>query len=93
MLLEDDTPLHVHNPRKIKRNHGGVVVLEPEIKGTRLSLRSAGLGTTLTPYHRVLLNYLFRPDVGAIFYLFVLAGVYVQYSLAVIRFSKNMGRH
>jgi hypothetical protein len=22
MILEDDTPLHVHNPRKIKRKHG-----------------------------------------------------------------------
>jgi len=27
---EDDTPLHVHNPRKFKRKHGGVVVSEPE---------------------------------------------------------------
>jgi len=26
MILEDDTPLHVHDPRKIKRKHGGVVV-------------------------------------------------------------------
>jgi len=30
MILEDDTPLHVQNPRKIKRKHGGVVVSEPE---------------------------------------------------------------
>jgi len=26
MILEDDTPLHVNNPRKIKRKHCGVVV-------------------------------------------------------------------
>jgi hypothetical protein len=32
MILEDDTSLHVHNPRKIKRKHVGVVVSEPEIK-------------------------------------------------------------
>ena len=32
MILEDDTPLHVHNPRKIKRKHGDVVVSEPEKK-------------------------------------------------------------
>jgi hypothetical protein len=32
MILNDNTPLHVHNPRKIKRKHGGVVVSEPETK-------------------------------------------------------------
>ena len=32
MILEDDTTLHVHNPRKIKRKHGVVVVSEPEKK-------------------------------------------------------------
>jgi hypothetical protein len=32
MILEDGTPLHVHNPKKIKRKHGGVVVSEPESK-------------------------------------------------------------
>jgi hypothetical protein len=32
MILEDDEPAHVHNPRKIKRKHGGVVVSELEIK-------------------------------------------------------------
>jgi len=32
MILEDDTPLHVHNPRIIRRKHGGVVVSEPEKK-------------------------------------------------------------
>ena len=32
MNLEDDTPLHVHNPKKIKRKHCCVVVSEPETK-------------------------------------------------------------
>jgi hypothetical protein len=32
IILEDDTPLQVHNPKKIKRKHVGVVVLEPETK-------------------------------------------------------------
>jgi hypothetical protein len=32
MVLEDDTPLHVHNPKKIKWKHGGVVVSETETK-------------------------------------------------------------
>ena len=62
MILEDDTPLHVHNPRKIKRKHCGVVVSEPETKSTRLSLRSAGLWTTLTPSHMAIIRvlYLYR---------------------------------
>jgi hypothetical protein len=32
MILEYDTTLHVHNSKKIKRKHGGVVVSEPESK-------------------------------------------------------------
>jgi hypothetical protein len=32
MILEDDPPVHVHNPKKIKGKHGGVVVSEPENK-------------------------------------------------------------
>jgi hypothetical protein len=32
MILEEATPLHVHNPKKIKRKHGGVVVSEAETK-------------------------------------------------------------
>jgi len=32
MILEDNTPLHVHSPRKIKRKHGGIVVSEREKK-------------------------------------------------------------
>jgi len=32
MILQNAPPVHVHNPRKIKRKHGGVVVSEPETK-------------------------------------------------------------
>ena len=32
MILEDNTPLHVHNPRKIKRKQIGVIVSEPDKK-------------------------------------------------------------
>ena len=32
MILGDDTPLHVQNPRKIKKKHNGIFVSEPEEK-------------------------------------------------------------
>jgi len=32
MILGNTPPVLVHNPRKIKREHGGVVVSEPETK-------------------------------------------------------------
>ena len=32
MILENAPPVHVHNPRKIKRKHGGVVGSEHETK-------------------------------------------------------------
>ena len=35
MILEDNSPLYVHNPRKIKRKHGGVVVSEPDGKESK----------------------------------------------------------
>jgi len=31
-ILENAPPVHVHNPRKIKRKHGGVIVSELETK-------------------------------------------------------------
>ena len=30
MILIDDTPTHVHNPKKMKKNNGGIDVSEPE---------------------------------------------------------------
>ena len=35
MILQDDTPLHVHNREKMKRKHGGVILSEPEKRRTR----------------------------------------------------------
>ena len=49
MILEDNTSVHVNNPKKIKTKHGGVVVSEPERKKLRLFLRSARLQTSLIP--------------------------------------------
>jgi len=42
MILEDDKPLHVHNPRKIKRKHG-VVLSEPEKKEYNVVLKKRRL--------------------------------------------------
>ena len=32
MILENAAPVHVHNPKKMKRKQGGVIVSEPETK-------------------------------------------------------------
>jgi len=40
MILEDDTPMHVHNSRKIKRKHSGAVVSEPEKKEYKLVFKN-----------------------------------------------------
>jgi hypothetical protein len=32
MILDNTSPVHVHNPKKIKRKRGGIVVSEPETK-------------------------------------------------------------
>jgi hypothetical protein len=32
MFLVDAPPVHLHNTKKIKRKHGGLVVSEPETK-------------------------------------------------------------
>ena len=32
MILENAAPVHVHNPKNVKRKQGGVVVSEPETK-------------------------------------------------------------
>jgi len=32
MILEDAHPVHVHNPRTIKRKHGCILVSEPETR-------------------------------------------------------------
>jgi hypothetical protein len=49
MILEDDSPVHVHNPKKIKWKHGGIIVSEPETREYKAVLRKAGLWPTLVP--------------------------------------------
>ena len=66
MILEYVAPVHVHNPKKIKRKQGSVVVSEQETKEYKIVLRSAGLWTTLTLCPRVMIN---------LFCLFILGSV------------------
>ena len=50
MILEDNTPVHVHNPKKIKRKHGGVVVSEPERKEYKVVFKKRRLTNTFDSY-------------------------------------------
>jgi hypothetical protein len=43
MILEDTPPVHVHNPKNIKRKHGGIVVSEPETKVYRVVFKKSRL--------------------------------------------------
>jgi len=56
MIPEDAPPEHVHNPKTIKRKHCGIVLSEPETKEDKVVWRSAGLWTTLTPFHMDISN-------------------------------------
>jgi len=62
MILEDAPPVQVHNSKKIKRKHGGIVVSEPETKEYKVVLRSVGLWSTLT---------LYLMDISNLFILFI----------------------
>ena len=46
MILEDDTPLHVLNPKKIKRKHCCVVVSETETKEYKVVFKKRWLMDT-----------------------------------------------
>lgn len=39
MILKDAAPVNVHIPKKIKRNHGGVLVSESEKKEYKVVLK------------------------------------------------------
>jgi hypothetical protein len=52
MILEEDTPLHVYNPKKIKHKHCGAIVLEPEIKVCRERLGVSTASRSCTSYLR-----------------------------------------
>ena len=43
MILKDTAPVRVHNPQKIKRKHGGVVVSEPETKAHKVVFKKRWL--------------------------------------------------
>ena len=62
MILEDDTPLHVHNPKKIKRKHCGVVVSEPETKEYKVVFKKRRLKDNFDslPYGYNQFVYLYR---------------------------------
>jgi len=70
MILEEDTPLHVHNPRKITRKLG-VLVSQHEERSIRC-LKSAGLWTTFPPFLTAMNNLL-----TLFIYLFILIDIYL----------------
>jgi len=43
MILKDIAPVHIHNPKKMKRKHGGVVLSEPETKDYRVVFKKRRL--------------------------------------------------
>jgi hypothetical protein len=61
MILEDATALHVHNPKKIKRKHGGVVVSEAETKEYKVFFKKRRLMDKhdSLPYGQYSVYYLF----------------------------------
>jgi len=44
IILQNATVVHVHNPRKIKQKHAGVVVSEPETKKYNVVLKASDNG-------------------------------------------------
>jgi hypothetical protein len=59
MILEDDKPVHFHNPRKIKRKHDSVVVSEQETKEYKVVFKKARLWATFIPSLMVTCNFKF----------------------------------
>jgi hypothetical protein len=51
LILEDNTPLHVHNPKKIKRKHGGGVEFEPESKEYKVLFKKCRLMNDFNSFH------------------------------------------
>jgi len=43
MNLKNKAPVHVHNPKKIKRKHGGVLVYEPATKEYKVVFKNRRL--------------------------------------------------
>jgi hypothetical protein len=62
MILEDGTPLHVHNPKNIKRKYGRVLVSEPERTEYKVAFKKLRLMTSFDSYlngYTLLMIYLF----------------------------------
>ena len=79
MILEDDTPLHVHNPKKIKRKHCGVVFSEPETKEYKVVFKKRRLMDNFIYTEFYLSDYLF---IGVFiyteFYLYMFIYLFIQ---------------
>ena len=58
MILEDNSPLYVHNPRKIKRKHGGLVVSVPERKEYKVVFKKSLLLNDFDSFHMGMINLL-----------------------------------
>jgi hypothetical protein len=50
MILEDDTPLHVHNPKRMDGKQCGVVVSEPEKKEFKVVFKKGRLMNNYESY-------------------------------------------
>jgi hypothetical protein len=50
MILKDPTPVHVRNPKKIKRKHGGEVISAPESKEYKIVFNGFINGFDSLPY-------------------------------------------
>ena len=63
MILENAPPVHVHNPKKIKRKHGGIVVSEQKTKEYNVVFKKRRLTETFDSlpygYYYIYIIYLF----------------------------------
>jgi len=51
MILDDETHVHVHNPKKIERKHVGIFSLNLWQRNIKLSLWSASLWISFILFH------------------------------------------
>ena len=58
MILQHNSPLYVHNPRKIKRKRGGVVVSEPERKEYKVVFKKRRLLNDFDSFRMGMINLL-----------------------------------
>jgi len=70
MILKDTTPVHIHNPKKMKGNTVVSLYLNQKQRCTSLFSRSAVLWTTLSPCNMDMIN-LDRANCNLFIYLFI----------------------